>query len=489
MKARLIVCGLLAAGAAQAAGQVRAQGPVPTWGGTGHIAPPEPPQAVPEPPAPEIPEPIPVPPVPVPLPAPEAAPEEQVELTAAELAAMGLATEAGNSSAALADTALKLSGFADVGMLTGALPKDSPWAGVGAVNRHTSFYVGNLNLYLAKNLTDSIRMFGEVRFMLLPNGAPDHSSMAGKLIDTGVDDYTDFGRTVDWGGINIQRLYIEWTAYRALQFRAGQYLTPYGIWNVDHGSPTIIPVQKPFIIGQRLFPERQTGIEIFGQLDASAHHSLGYNLTLSNGTGPAVAYRDLDGNKALGGRVWWRFDGLGELRVGGSGYYGRYTSATQTPGIGPDGMHAVYVENIQSAYDTLSLAADLKWTFAGLLFQSELVTQQRKYVESGRVGSVQPLLGQYLAPNDKFSWGAYGLIGYRFEWFGIMPYFLLQYITSTEVNTGAVVDNSGFSAGLNIRPIDALVFKLEYDEGRFPKGSLISSDPVRIFQAQIAWAF
>ena len=438
---------------------------------------------------PAIPEPIPPPPIPVPVPAPEAAPEEEVELTAAELAAMGLSTETGDSSAATVDTALKFSGFADVGLITGAIPESSPWSGVGSVGRHSSFYVGNLNLYLAKNLTSSIRMFGEIRFMLLPNGAPDHTATGGQLIDTGVDDYTDFGRTVEWGGINIQRLYIEWSPYRALQFRAGQYLTPYGIWNVDHGSPTIVPVQKPFIIGQRLFPDRQTGVEILGQFDASAHNSFGYNVTLSNGTGPASSYRDLDSNKAIGGRVWWRFDGLGELRVGGSGYYGRYTAATQTPGLGPDGMHAVYLENIQAAYDTLSLAADLKYTVAGLLFQSELVTQQRKYIESGRVGSVQPLVGQYVAPNDKLSWGVYGLIGYRFEWFGIMPYFLLQYITSTEVNTGAVLDNSGWSAGLNIRPIDSLVFKLEYDEGRFPKGSLISSDPIRIFQAQIAWAF
>ena len=32
------------------------------------------------------------------------------------------------------------------------------------------------------------------------------------------------------------------------------------------------------------------------------------------------------------------------------------------------------------------------------------------------------------------------------------------------------VVNTGFSMGLNVRPIDSLVFKLEYDQGFFPKG-------------------
>jgi hypothetical protein len=424
-----------------------------------------------------------------PQPVPEAVPEEEVELSEAELAAMGLSMEGGSSGAAAVDTTLKLSGFADIGMISPALGKNTPWTGVGPVPRHTSFYVGNLNVYLSKNLSESVRMFGEVRFMFLPNGTPTSDQASGQFVDTSANDYTDFGRPIQWGGINIQRLYLEWTAYRALQFRAGQYLTPYGIWNVDHGSPTIVPVQKPFTLGQQLFPERQTGIEVLGQADASAHHSFGYHLTLSNGTGPVAAYRDFDSNKAFGWRAWWRFDGLGELRVGTSGYYGRYTAANNAPGVASDGVHVRYTERITSSYDALALAGDVKWTLGGFLFQSEVITQQRHYSENGRVGAANQLVGQYLAPNDKLSWGVYGLIGYRFEWLGIMPYLLTQYIDSNDPITASVSKNSGFSAGLNIRPIDSLVLKLEYDEGHFPKGNLIASDPVRLMQVQIAWAF
>lgn len=396
---------------------------------------------------------------------------------------MGLSADPTSSEASSVDTSLKLSGFADVGVISGAIPKSSPWN--GAVNRHTSFYVGNLNVYLSKSLTESLRMFGEIRFMLLPNGSPDQQS--GKLYDTNTSDYTDFGRQIQWGGINIQRLYLEYTVHRALVFRAGQYLTPYGIWNVDHGSPTIVTVQKPFIIGQQLFPERQTGVEILGQADASAHNSFGYHLTVSNGSGPVSAYRDFDNNKGVGARAYWRYDGFGDLRVGGSAYYGRATAATDVAAIRPDGKHVGYTQNVSSSADILSLAADLQWKLGGLLLQSEFITQQRKYLESGRMGASNPLLGQYLAPSDKLSFGVYGLIGYRFDWYGVMPYFLLQNV-DTSSNSTRIVD-TGFSLGLNVRPIDALVFKLEFVEGYFPKGSFVTDDPIRLIQAQIAWAF
>lgn len=483
-RSRLIVWLLASAGLSQAASQANAQpAPVVAAPAAETPAPPPAPAAEPSSDAASVPAPEAV----AEQAAPVEAPAEEIELSAAELAAMGLSADATTSEASAVDTSLKLSGFADIGMMTGAIPKSNHYN--GPLNRHTSFYVGNLNVYLSKNLTESVRMFGEVRFMLLPNGAPDPASQTGRLIDTNAADYTDFGRSIQWGGINIERLYLEWTAHRALVFRGGQYLTPYGIWNVDHGTPTIVTVQKPFIIGQQLFPERQTGIEVLGQFDASAHNGFGYHLTLSNGTGPATAYKDFDGNKGVGGRVYWRYDGFGDLRIGGSAYYGRNTAATEVAGIGADGKHVVYTQHISSSADILSLAADLQWKLGGLLVQSEVVTQQRKFLESARIGAFNPLLGQYLAPTDKLTVGVYGLVGYRFDWYGVMPYFLLQNLDTTDPTTSSRIVNNGFSVGLNVRPIDALVFKVEYNEGHFPKGSLISDSPIRLVQIQIAWAF
>jgi hypothetical protein len=416
----------------------------------------------------------------------ESAASEDALMTA-ELAKLGL-SEAGDDAATI-DDGLKLSGFADFSVLGLLVPKRSPWR--GTYERYPAFSIGNFNLYLSKNLSSSLRMFGEVRFTFLPNGSSGAltGSPTGEYVSTLAQDYADTRRPLRWAGIEIERVYLEWVAHRALVVRAGVFLTPYGIWNVDHGSPTVITPQRPFIVGQELFPERQTGIEVLGQFDVSAHNTFGYHATLSNGTGPVSEYRDFDGNKALGARAYWSYDGFGALRVGASAYYGTDTAAREVPSIASDGKHIEYSQHITSKSDLLSLAADVQWKFKGLLVQSELITQQRRFDERGRIGAVNPLLGQYIAPIDKVSWGMYGLIGYRFQWFGVMPYLLVQTMRTNDPVNAILLDVNQWEVGLNIRPIDVLVVKLDLQEGHFPNDSLGGNTPIRFGQLQVAWAF
>jgi hypothetical protein len=215
---------------------------------------------------------------------------------------------------------------------------------------------------------------------------------------------------------------------------------------------------------------------------------LGYHLTLSNGLGQATEFRDLDGNKAVGGRLYWRYDGFGSLTFGLSGFYGRDTSAHLIRSLSSEGKLA-YEMGLDSQSDILALAGDLQWHYGPAVVQLEVVTQQRKFTERGRLGHPHPLIGQFIAPKDTFAHGGYLLLGYRFSWLGIMPYFLLSNQDYVEPYQFSQVNNTAIQAGLNIRPLDAVVVKLEYDHTVWPDGHLVSDAPIQSLAAQLAWAF
>jgi hypothetical protein len=440
----------------------------------------------PEPPASAVAQPAPADPgptTPAALPASEPTPAEpalaEAPMTEAELAALGL-----NTNQAGIDTSLQFSGFADFSVAAQFTPKGSAWKATGSAPPHPTFYVGNFNLYLKKNMTETLRTMGEVRFSYLPNGSYDIFTSSARTSTT-ASDYADWGRQMRWGGIEIERLYLEWSVHSLLAVRVGQFLTPYGIWNVDHGSPTYIPVQRPFVIGNSWFPERQTGFELFGRWDPSAANTIGYHLTLSNGTGPISEYMDLDDNKAVGGRVYWEYHALGELRLGGSGYYGRDTAATVGLAINPDGTFGS-AETIDSQFKALAWGADISWKYRGWHLQSEWITSQRAYTREGRQSSVTFAGQPTMFPADDFSWGMYALGGYRFSWLGVMPFFVLETIQGSVF--GLRTNNLTYQLGLNVRPVDVIALKVLYYHVQFFEGSL-QDDPLKSIQTQVAWAF
>jgi hypothetical protein len=418
-----------------------------------------------------------------PLPS-EAAQEVAVPLTQEELKALGFAVQEGSTETAALDTNLHVFGFLDFSV-SKLIAKESNQYRILLPGK-TNFYIGNFNLYLTKNLTKRFRTMGEVRFLYKPNGDIPLSSGVGTPT-TSTEDPADFDRALHWGGVEIERVYLELSAHRLVSIRAGQFLTPYGIWNIDHGSPTVIPTQRPYVVGEALFPERQTGFEVFGRWDATNRGTLGYHLTLSNGQGPISEYRDLDDNKAVGGRLFWEQQALGSLRFGGSAYYGRSTDATVTARITPEGRLRPN-DVIYEQYDALSLALDAVWKYRGLLMQAEWISRQRVYTEAGRAARTNDNLQQTVLPSDAMSWGVYGLVGYRLPWLGIMPYYVGQYLDNTSTN-GVRSQVTNLQFGLNIRPVDVVVFKLEYSYAFFARPLFGSDDPIQFFQAQVAWAF
>jgi hypothetical protein len=334
---------------------------------------------------------------------------------------------------------------------------------------HPTFAMGNANLYVAAQINESWRSLLEVRFLYLPGGSIPSINLrnpAAVRTDTATPDPSDVNRPLRWGGIEIERLWLEHTVNQYLSVRAGQWLSPYGIWNVDHGSPVFIPTIRPYMIGEGLIPERQTGVEAYGSVFIEATQ-LGYHLTLSNGRGPIDAYQDLDDNKALGGRLFVKNDSLlGTLSLGASGYRGTYTDrSAQLTTISAEGR-LVINEPVASSYEELVFAADLKWEWGNLLVQSEAIVSDNTYGDDRPVDPAFSGGPPGFGPDLRRS-GVYGLFGYRTPWWNTMPYFLYSYFDD------AVVPTDAWIFGLNVRPTPAVVWKVEYTHVVFHEGSVL----------------
>jgi hypothetical protein len=392
------------------------------------------------------------------VPAPDAAAPAALKASSDDIDLSALGLEPGGASF---DDKLNIYGFADVGWMSQHLTRDNAF-----LKRDIrGFAVGNLNIYLAKNLTAKARTLAEVRFTLLPNGSPN---IDGTAVDTTALDVTNFYRPTQWGGIVIERAYVEYDLTDHLTIRVGHWLTPYGVWNIDHGSPAILGTVRPYIIGEQFFPEHQTGIELFG-----AHYERGfkidYHLTASNGRGGSEAQQDQDLDVAFGGRL--AVDTPWGLKLGGSFYRGRYTGLATVPAMPGQ------------TYDEAAYGGDAKYDRGPLHLQTEVIARDRHYNEGARLATATGF-----AP-DHQDFGAYLLAGYRFDrlW-QVMPFTHTEHYRSGDHTLFERVNGIGF--GLNFRPTPALVLKLQVSRVKFADGQgILGGEVIYYSAAQAAWVF
>lgn len=403
----------------------------------------------------------------------EAAPEAEPEV---DLSAYLGSAGASSSMPSISDPSLRFYGFADFGLRYVDHEVLRNFLG-----ETPSFFLGNVNLYAAADLSENWRSLVEVRFTYLPDGTLDSNF---KRVSTVQNDYANIGANLRWGGISLERAWLEYTFNGLLTVRGGSWLTPVGIWNVDHGTPTIIPTMRPFVVSSALFPTRQTGIEVYGS--RLIHETtVGYHLTLSNGRGSIASYGDLDKNKALGARLYVGL-ALGDstLTIGYSFYLGRNTETDLTVGM------AGLQPQITLQHDELSMAGDLLWKWEGLHFQSELFSQQVKYTAAG--AAAPPIPG----PNggvfsDFHKVGGYAVLGYRFAAIPIMPYIEGDML----FNNGAELSQPGgpnkvftLVGGLNYRPIPSVTLKAQYARLMF-RPLREETLHVNAFDVVAAWSF
>lgn len=404
------------------------------------------------------------------LPARSRAQEE--EPISAEAAAL-IAQQGLSDAETPGKSALKVYGFMDFGMDKYFLKHDG--GGLLRPTLASTFVFGNANLYLDAAPMAHMRSLIEVRLTLAPHGEeiqlgpPLGTSY--ERIDTTTFDFSSPSSQsqLRLGGIFIERTFCEYTFSELLNVRWGLYLNPWGIWNLDHGSPTLISLMLPTFIAAQMVPTRLLGVHAYGAW-ISGSSELGYSVHVSNGRTPLDF--DLTEDKAVGARLYYAREGqFGRLVLGANGYLGTYVDEEKV--LTADSTSSLVSENLFNVKRTVDYAeqvlgfdAALDWH--ALRVRSEAVFRWIEYEgdKSERVitadGSVQYL------PN-RLEWSTYVVAAYRTPWL-VEPYlqaelskksYTMPRWAGTSRATNSDFTSLFLSVGFNIQLTSYLLWKTQ----------------------------
>ncbi len=335
----------------------------------------------------------------------------------------------------------KLYGFIDMGLQK--LWTNDPAAGSTA----STFVLGNINLYFDFHPADDWRSLVEVRFTNYPG---DATSVAFDPANGTGDDL------VRWSGIVLERAYIEWKKHEQFGVRVGEFLAPYGIWNVDHGTPTLIALQRPEFVTKELWPSHLLGIEAFGKFAdvLPGDWQLEYHAYVSNGRTAGVV--DPTDDKTVGGHVIVSSTGPHRMAFGVSFMDGTFSD----DGGGFDASSGMAIPVHKVAYREDGIALDASIDLGALRLRSELITRRLGYVTGERALTAVP--GVYTADSlegDAYLLAAYRIPGTRFE-----PYL---YGEGYRVPTLQGDLQSTASVGVNLYFTPAIQLKVQYSHSRW----------------------
>ena len=321
--------------------------------------------------------------------------------------------------------ALKIYGFTDMGVQHTWVDQQSLLAHIFQVN-NTSFVVGNINLYFDAQPIKHFRGLTELRFTNAPLGdIANYGGLAGTFQRKDTFSYDPGGTAINapmWGGtVILERAWIEWNEHQALKVRVGNFFTPFGIWNEDHGTPTLISLALPQFIIQRWMPIRQTGLMLYGSAFAG-DWELGYTGTLSNGRQEISNY-NFNNSFGLGGRVYARRE-AGHLNTSvGLSYFTGKTRNNEVDFVAsPKGINGIgVVDKTVWAYTEHVAGADASVDIDATRIRAEAVVRRMTYEPGQRLaGDSLYAPGSFLP--DSWQQSAYVLVANQLPWAGIEPY-------------------------------------------------------------------
>ena len=337
----------------------------------------------------------------------------------AEAAALLSSTE--ESAPAAEEDKIRIYGFMDFGLDKMFGSKQSGAAVVRPTTSNT-FVFGNLNLYIDATPVEHLRALVEIRLTLAPHGEElqlgPPVGMMYERVDTTTFDYASPSSqsVLRMGGLYIERAWSQYEFSKSLTIQWGLFLNPFGIWNLDHGSPTLISLMLPTFISAQMVPTRLLGVHAYGS-QFVGNAEIGYALHVTNGRTPTDF--DFTEDKAIGGRLFWAQEGdFGRFALGVSGYWGTYADQQRALDLSTKTVMIGLKEVVAFTEQVLGLDAALD--IGSLRLRTEGVLRWVEYED----GKAEPSLGEgggvaYL-PN-RLEFAGYILAAYRTP-FRIEPY-------------------------------------------------------------------
>jgi hypothetical protein len=379
---------------------------------------------------------------------------------------------------------LRIYGFGDFGMMRTIAPKEAQLA--SQFTTPLTFYLGRVNLYFDSHPDPDFRFLAETRLSLYPNGTSSVGPTGQvNYTSTWVNDVSSPNPSagVNWGSIILERAVLDWTRHPLFSVRVGLFLTPFGIYNVDHGSPALIAATLPAYIGQVWIPERQLGVQIFGSQPVD-RWELGYAATVSNGRTDGIV--DVGDSKAFGGRVFARRQGEVRLLLGASALYQPYRRDREQFGVDASG-NVTYTRTRVVEREALTVGIDQSLDYLGLRVRNELVLYELEY-EHGLRDSPAQARGGFAPDTRQWNWEC--TVAYRL--FDLEPYVRSDffYVSPTQPLDTWVL---AIGAGLNIYFRPNVMLKTAWTNARFHKDgdtqNLAARQNFHTFNASLVWAF
>jgi hypothetical protein len=328
----------------------------------------------------------------------------------------------------------------------------------------TSFVIGNVNLYFDAQPVEDWRALFEVRFTNAPLGdTASYGGIAGTYARKDTFSYDPHGTAINapmWAGaVVLERAWIEWNGTQAFKLRVGNWFTPFGIWNQDHGSPTLISLALPQFILQRWIPVRQTGLMGYGNAFAG-EWELGYALTFSNGR-QEVSNFNFENKFGYGGRLYARRDTGAFNTTFGVSYF---TGTSSDQAINLTSLDPLAFETPTTwEYNEHVLGVDAAVDINATRIRVETILRHVAYTPGHRGGGDPGFNPGSLAP-DKWQHCAYVLVANQLPWAGIEPFLWAELEQSpTAVGDGVFVG----SVGVNVHFNAAITLKTQLTRAQF----------------------